>query len=255
MRYTEPAIKVNLIRWLESKGYLDNAVLINELPVANLSRTSFARRVDIAVANGSLLGFEIKSEFDSLERLEGQVKLYLERFDKVFVVCAPKFTKKVVKLLPTNAAVIEFREVEGGMLDFKVIKRGRKSLKTNSEQLLSFVNKKEILSELKRRGVYFDMGISRLELYKLCDRAFTVNELRRFSIDCVKASYKQQYDLFKKNCSNYTESELSLLTSKANQNQVIENKATSDEDEAFILSVLAKAAKSKMQPIKRLCSS
>lgn len=81
----EKAIKAALIDWLYAKGMVCDAVVINEMVVAN-----WARRADIAVANGRLYGFEIKSAFDSLKRLPGQIESFRRHFDKVTVVAASK---------------------------------------------------------------------------------------------------------------------------------------------------------------------
>jgi len=43
-------------------------------------------RVDVAVVNGRLHGFEIKSDRDTLERLEGQSKVYCNVLDRVTMV-------------------------------------------------------------------------------------------------------------------------------------------------------------------------
>ena len=43
-------------------------------------------RVDIAVFNGALHGFEIKSDYDTLDRLEGQAEVYNATLDTVTVV-------------------------------------------------------------------------------------------------------------------------------------------------------------------------
>ena len=43
-------------------------------------------RIDIAVINGELWGYELKSERDTLERLPAQAKLYSRVFDRVTLV-------------------------------------------------------------------------------------------------------------------------------------------------------------------------
>lgn len=44
-------------------------------------------RVDVAVINGHLHGFEIKSAIDTLSRLPRQIKLYEECLEKLTIVC------------------------------------------------------------------------------------------------------------------------------------------------------------------------
>lgn len=51
-------------------------------------------RVDIAVVNGLLHGFEIKSDRDTLERLPEQARIYSNTLDRVtLVVCEPHLAK------------------------------------------------------------------------------------------------------------------------------------------------------------------
>ncbi|MBX9303413.1 sce7726 family protein, partial [Serratia marcescens] len=99
----EQDVKIAFIGWLYKKGLLDDATIINEMVVANWSR-----RADLAVANGHLQAFEIKSDFDSLKRLDGQLEIFTSRFEKVTVVCAPKFTYEVKKKVTPEVGVIEY---------------------------------------------------------------------------------------------------------------------------------------------------
>jgi hypothetical protein len=57
-------------------------------------------RIDMAVVNGSLAGFEIKSEADRLTRLSSQIPEYNRIFDFVTVVCAPRHLERVDAYVP-----------------------------------------------------------------------------------------------------------------------------------------------------------
>lgn len=57
-------------------------------------------RVDIAVINGELHGFELKSERDTLERLPTQAELYNQVFDRVTLVVAEKHAAKAEAIIP-----------------------------------------------------------------------------------------------------------------------------------------------------------
>lgn len=57
-------------------------------------------RVDIAVINGELHGFELKSERDTLERLPTQAELYSQVFDRVTLVVAEKHASKAAAIVP-----------------------------------------------------------------------------------------------------------------------------------------------------------
>ena len=58
-------------------------------------------RVDIAVVNGSIHGYEIKSERDTLARLPGQIEIYKRALDFVTVVTEPAHVVKVRDAIPS----------------------------------------------------------------------------------------------------------------------------------------------------------
>ena len=57
-------------------------------------------RVDIAVVNGYLHGYEIKSDADTLQRLPGQVSLYCAVLDRATLVVGEKHAEKAKAHLP-----------------------------------------------------------------------------------------------------------------------------------------------------------
>lgn len=57
-------------------------------------------RVDVAVINGTVHGYEIKSERDTLARLPGQSDTYNRIFDFITIVTAATHTYKISKAVP-----------------------------------------------------------------------------------------------------------------------------------------------------------
>ena len=66
-----------------------------------------ATRVDVVVVNGHLHGFEIKSERDTLTRLQGQIELYSRVLDYATVVTGARHTERVLDLVPGWWGVLE----------------------------------------------------------------------------------------------------------------------------------------------------
>ncbi len=56
--------------------------------------------------NDELWAVEVKSEADSLSRLDGQVRAYLDCFDKVIVVSASKHVSHVLQMVPREVACL-----------------------------------------------------------------------------------------------------------------------------------------------------
>ena len=86
----ETDIRNLLISRLGASSRGAGAAFISELFI-----DSFSRRADLVMANGKLAVFEIKSERDTVERLEGQISTYQKFFEEVTVVCAHKHQRNV----------------------------------------------------------------------------------------------------------------------------------------------------------------
>lgn len=57
-------------------------------------------RADMAVINGQLKGFEIKSDEDTLSRLRSQAPAYGRVFDTATIVVGPRHLQKAVRIVP-----------------------------------------------------------------------------------------------------------------------------------------------------------
>lgn len=57
-------------------------------------------RIDVAVINGRLEGFEIKSERDTLDRLPRQAEAYGRVFDRVTLVCGERHLERIRQCVP-----------------------------------------------------------------------------------------------------------------------------------------------------------
>ena len=67
---------------------LNTTTAISELPIAG-------SKADLIMINGSATVYEIKTELDTLERLDSQVRDYYKAFDKVCVVTSEKHYEKL----------------------------------------------------------------------------------------------------------------------------------------------------------------
>ncbi|PCD85416.1 sce7726 family protein [Vibrio mediterranei] len=79
---------------------LNTAAMLSEFRVGR-------SKADCVVVNGKSTCYEIKSEFDNLNRLEEQLKDYLRLFDEVYVVCSGKHLGLVLDEIDERVGVIE----------------------------------------------------------------------------------------------------------------------------------------------------
>ncbi|ABI71497.1 sce7726 family protein [Shewanella frigidimarina] len=62
---------------------------------------------DCVIFNGSSTCYEIKTEFDSLSRLDAQLESYLKLFDNTYVVSDSKFLSTLNAMIPKDVGIIE----------------------------------------------------------------------------------------------------------------------------------------------------
>lgn len=185
----EKDIKAALIDWLYARGLVSDAVIVNEMTVA-----SWSRRADIALANGKLHAFEIKSQVDSLKRLDGQIQSFAEHFDKVTVVAASKFIPEIMQEYPAEIGVLEVI-AENGSISLKQVRPGRVSEVRSVKLLSTFITKSEISRLLKQNGINLPVDSSRQQLEGALV-SVPVKRLRAFVLESIKKKYRETHDAF-----------------------------------------------------------
>ena len=79
---------------------LKSACMLNEFRVADC-------KADIAILNGTATVYEIKSERDSLSRLEKQVETYRKFFARVYVIAGENHVDAVISTTPPGVGVMK----------------------------------------------------------------------------------------------------------------------------------------------------
>ncbi len=88
------------LRRLLGRHSLNTAVMLSEFRVGR-------SKADCVIVNGKTTCYEIKSEYDTLNRLDEQLNDYLKLFDEVYVVCSPKNLRAVLEATDERVGVIE----------------------------------------------------------------------------------------------------------------------------------------------------
>ncbi len=89
-------------------------------------------RIDIAVVNGILHGYELKSESDNLLRLPKQIENYNKIFERMTIVTDRKYLENVKELVPDWWGIMIVKNDRTGLRE---IRKGRK-IKTQDEEAL-----------------------------------------------------------------------------------------------------------------------
>lgn len=92
---TEIQLKAAVLnRLVKREGLGRDAIVVNELP---LGRTSVRADLVVLRSTNQICGIEIKSDRDSLTRLERQLGVYQEYFDRVILVVGQRHIKRALK--------------------------------------------------------------------------------------------------------------------------------------------------------------
>jgi hypothetical protein len=118
------------------------------------------RRVDVAVINGELSGFEIKSDHDTLARLSGQAADYGRVLDRVTLLTTNRYLAPAVEMLPTWWQIIR-AEPSKPHPCLTLIRQGTRNDSQDAMAIAQLLWREEALMELRRRGLGRGMGNKR----------------------------------------------------------------------------------------------
>ncbi|NIG81776.1 sce7726 family protein [Klebsiella sp. Ap-873] len=95
----------NLIanKLLMGRHSLSTSTMLSEFRVGS-------NKADCVIINQISTCYEIKTDFDNLNRLKAQLKSYLELFDKVYVVVSDKHLQSVLLTVPDEVGVINLTQ-------------------------------------------------------------------------------------------------------------------------------------------------
>lgn len=134
--------------WLEREhAGDDDTLMLDELGILNGST-----RIDIAVINGEMAGFELKSERDTLERLPSQRDLYNLVMDKVSLVVAENHRAKALEIIPDWWGVWIASTIAGGRVEVIQEREALANQMIDAETVCSFLWRDEALAILDRIG-------------------------------------------------------------------------------------------------------
>ncbi|MGR9055920.1 sce7726 family protein [Rhizobium leguminosarum] len=131
-------IRAPLLQWLRAlhPDSLD-AKLLEEFKMPRPSA-----RIDVALVNGEMTGFEIKSDRDTLTRLSLQIPAFSKFFDRVSLVTTKKHLAEARVKIPRWWGIIVFRE-DGS---FDVTRSPKRNTKIDAASFLFALSKAELTS-------------------------------------------------------------------------------------------------------------
>lgn len=149
------------------------------LVVHELGLRHGAARVDIAVVNGRLHGYEIKSDADTLERLPSQVSIYSAVLDVATLVVGHRHAAKALRLLPEWWGVKVATEGPRGGICLRELRRGQPNPGIDPVAVAELLWRDEAADMLRAMGYPTSTARkSRTQLYHELVSVLSVDELR-----------------------------------------------------------------------------
>lgn len=159
-------------RLAQLKSHPDTLV-IDELGLAHAKS-----RIDIAVINGCIQGYEIKSAKDSLGRLSSQIAIYSQTLQKLTIVAASRHLEGVLAAVPYWCGVIEAEQGPRGGIRLNVVRSARSNPDIDPVMMAHLLWRPEVLQLLSQIGYApKELRRTRKQLYELLCEALTPREI------------------------------------------------------------------------------
>ena len=110
-------------------------------------------RADIAVINEQLIGYEIKSNVDTLNRLSSQIISYNAIFDWSILIVTRRHLDEAIRLIPEWWGVILAEEIDHNDIDFKQLRPSIANKNTNSYSIAQLLWRDEAQDILAKMGI------------------------------------------------------------------------------------------------------
>lgn len=150
-----------------------NTLVIDELGLAHAKS-----RIDVAVINGCIHGYEIKSDKDTLDRLSKQIVIYRQTLQKLTIVTAPKHIAGVMKHAPEWCGLIVAEQGPRGGVKFESIRNNTYNPELNPVMMAHLLWRNEVIELLARAGYMpKDLRKPRKQLYEMLCETITLSEL------------------------------------------------------------------------------
>lgn len=150
-----------------------DVLVIDELGLANARN-----RIDLAVFNGNLHGYEIKSTGDTLERLSDQLTVYRASLQKLTLVVAARHIDAASALAPGWCGLIQIVEGPRGGLSLSTRRRASANPEFDPFMFAHLLWRPEVQMLLQRRGLSTsDLRRPRKQLYRRLADEMPIREL------------------------------------------------------------------------------
>lgn len=168
------SIRIALVDNLKTEFADTASIILSEYTLANTGT-----RADVVVINGVLHGYELKSDLDTLARLDSQVHGYNEVFDKMTLVVGERHLMHSMYSLPDWWGITLAKRTEAGDMALFNIREALQNPRQNPKTIASLLWKTELTNLLKNNSLYYGLnGCSKEQLVSVAANAISIERLK-----------------------------------------------------------------------------
>ena len=132
----------------------------------------------MAVINGCIHGYEIKSAKDTLDRLAAQIEIYRQTLQKLTIVAASKHVAGVIDRAPDWCGLVAVERGPRGGISFHMVRKATANPDIDPFMMAHLLWRNEVIELLRRAGYApKDLRQPRKQLYEMLCDAMTVREI------------------------------------------------------------------------------
>lgn len=163
---------------LHSKRFRFAKTQPDTLVVDELGLAHAKSRIDVAVINERIHGYEIKSAKDTLSRLTSQIHIYRQTLQMLTMVAASKHVSGIFSQVPDWCGVIEVVRRPRGGIDFHVLRSAVANPDINPVMMAHLLWREEAISLLETAGfARKELRRPRRQLYEMLCEVLTLREI------------------------------------------------------------------------------
>lgn len=131
-------------------SYIDDT---DTIIVEELGLCQGEARIDVAVINGSIHGYEIKSELDTLKRLPAQREIYNKTLDTITLIAGTNHVEHAINEIPKWWGVAEAIYIRN-KIHINKIRRPKHNNNADPYSIVQLLWRDEALDALRTRGLH-----------------------------------------------------------------------------------------------------
>lgn len=181
MKYypNEAVIKASFIDNILAK--LSNHVVIFEMNV-------HPSRTDLCKINGHSTVYEIKTDLDSIARLDKQINDYSSVFEEIFLICSQQRYALVTDKLPAHVGVYTYRMNRNGKINFVLKKKAQRNNCLDAKRQLKSLTTQELM-----RTFSSVKSSDKSSIIESILNSYSANEIHERFKTCLKLRYSQRW--------------------------------------------------------------